>query len=306
MQRYRLGWGQLIRLISTKTEVFSMNRCIALFIAILLIAATGCTAPERDAKPSLPPGVTQPVPTPIPVQSTNPAVTVVAPVHTFIATVTITQTPASSVKKTPAPIPESALKARIQDAKNQLGQLKDSDRADTTIISTERGLCEIKRSRELGYLIDVNNGDMSFVKGDYGSISLALFTQNMTRGHTYIILHTHAKDWYTCRGSGMVSLNTFSLADLGAASTLTAMGYHVQKVIAVSDKDYEVYPKVKDDWKTLDEVYEGVDRVEQRMEAKFSTYDPNLKMTLYDVDNLMPLLTGELNYTYTINNVVLT
>ena len=288
------------------TYVFSMNRCVALLTVILLIAVTGCIAQHGQGESNVSPVVTQPLPAPVPPQSTNPAVTSPALVPMLIATATMTQAPTNTGEKTPAPIPESALKAHIQDAKNQLDQLKDSDRADTTITSFNGGNCEIKKSRELGYLIDVKTGQMSFVKGDYGSIALALFEQNMTRGHTYIILHTHAKDWYTCRGSGIVSLNTFSLADLGAASDLTAQGYHVQKVIAVSDKDYEVYPKIPDDWKTIDEVYEGVDRVERRMEVKFSTYDPNLKMTFYDVDSLMPLLTEELNYTYSENNVVLT
>ncbi|MDP3564065.1 MAG: hypothetical protein Q8R70_06200, partial [Methanoregula sp.] len=259
-----------------------------------------------DAGNPLPPVVTQPIPTPVPVESTHPEVTSPTAVPTAVATATITLLPTTTVEKTPAPIPESALKARIQDAKNKLDQLKNSDQADTMILSVNEGICEIKRSRELGYLIDVNSGEMSFVKGDYGSIALDLFRQNMTYGHTYIVLHTHAKDWYTCRGSGIISLNTFSLADLAVASNLTKQGYHVQKVIAVSDKDYEVYPKVKDDWKTLAEVFEGVDHLEQRMEIKFSTYDPYLDRTFYDVDNLMPLLTRELNYTYTVNNVILT
>ena len=287
-----------------------MNRCIALLTVILLTAATGCMAPQGEGVSTVSPVVTDMLPSPTPLQSTNPGVTsattVPTPVPTLIATATMTHSPTITGEKTPAPIPESGLKARIQDAKNQLNQLKDSTRADTIISSINGGDCEIKKSRELGYLIDVNTGEMSFVKGDYGSISLTLFAQNMTRGHTYIILHTHAKDWYTCRGSGMVSLNTFSLEDLGAASEFTARGYHVQKVIAVSDKDYEVSPKVRDDWKTMDEVRDGVDRIERRMGVKFSTYNPDLKMTFYDVDSLMPLLTQELNYTYTVNNVALT
>jgi len=287
-----------------------MNRCTALLMVILLIATAGCMTQQRDGENTVSPDVTHLLPTPVPLQSTNPVVTlatpVPTPVPTLIATATMTHSPTITGEKTPAPIPESGLKARIQDAKNQLNQLKDSTRADTIISSINGGDCEIKKSRELGYLIDVNTGEMSFVKGDYGSISLTLFAQNMTRGHTYIILHTHAKDWYTCRGSGMVSLNTFSLEDLGAASEFTARGYHVQKVLAVSDKDYEVYPKIPDDWKSIDEVHDGVDRIERRMEVKFSTYDPNLKMTFYDVDSLMPLLTEELNYTYSENNVVLT
>ena len=283
-----------------------MNWCIALITGILLIAATGCIAPESDAGNSLPPVDMQLPPTPMPVQSTHPTVTSPTAVPTVIATITITRSPTITVGKTPADIPESTLKARIQDAKNKLDQLKNSDKADTIITSVNQGICEIKESKELGYLIDVNSGDAFFVKGDYGSIALDLFRKNMTPGHTYIILHTHAKDWYMCRGSGIISLDTFSLADLAVASNLTAMGYHVQKVIAVSDKDYEIYPKIRDDWRTKEVVYQSVDHLEQRMEVKFSTYDPNFKKTFYDVDNLMPLLVKELNYTYTINNVVLT
>ncbi|MEI7856339.1 MAG: hypothetical protein WCH85_02430 [Methanomicrobiales archaeon] len=288
-----------------------MNRRIALLMgtlimSVLLIAATGCITPGSVTEKNITPVVTEQSLTPVPVQSTEPAVTSTTAVPTIIATATITRSPTITVKKTPTPIPESALKARIQDAKNQLDQLKNSDLADTIILSLNEGNCEIKRSRELGYLIDVNSGEMSFVKGDYGSIALGLFRQKMTRGQTYIILHTHAKDWYTCRGNGMIGLNTFSLADLAVASNLTAQGYHVQKVIAVSDKDYEVYPKTPDDWKTMEEVYEGVDHLEKRMEIKFSTYDSSLNMTFYDVDNLMPLLARELNYTYTVNNVILT
>ena len=281
-----------------------MNRSVAFLIVILIIATTGCVAQERDAGDTLTPVITQ-TPAPTPVQTTQPAVTSTTAVPTTPATVTVTRSPTITLEKTPAPITESALKAKIQNAKNQLDQLKNSDMADTIVTSVNQGNCEIKMSRELGYLIDVNSGEMSFVKGDYGSISLNLFRRNMTYGHTYIILHTHAKDWYMCRGSGLLSMDTFSLADLAAASSLTEQGYHVQKVIAVSDKDYEVYPKVRDDWKTEEEVYQAVDRLEQRMELKFSAYDPNLNMTFYDVDNLMPLLTKELDYTYTINNVVL-
>lgn len=303
--------GYLIRFIKSRTIVFSMNRRIALLMStlimsVLLIAATGCIAPGSVAEKNVPPVVTEQFSTPVPVQSAEPTVTSTTAVPTINATTTITRSPTITAKKTPTPVPESVLKAHIQDAKNQLDQLKNSDLADTIIISLNEGDCEIKRSRELGYLIDINSGEMSFVKGDYGSISLDLFRQKMTRGQTYIILHTHAKDWYTCRGSGMIGLNTFSLADLAVSSNLVTQGYHVQKVIAVSDKDYEVYPKIPDDWKTMAEVYEGVDRLEKRMEVKFSTYDSSVNMTFYDVDNLMPLLARELNYTYTVNNVILT
>ncbi|MHB8162940.1 MAG: hypothetical protein ACYDDV_01165 [Methanoregula sp.] len=282
-----------------------MYRYVALLIGILLIAATGCVAPETGAGVPLTPVVTQKVPTTLPVQTTFLAVASPTEVPTVLTTAAISPSTAVTAKNTLSEIPESTLKAHIQDAKNKLDQLKNSDKADTVIISIDQGICEIKKSRELGYLIDVNNGEMSFVKGDYGSIALDLFRQNMTSGHTYIILHTHAKDWYTCRGSGIIGMDTFSLADLAVASDLTRQGYHIQKVIAVSDKDYEIYPKIRDNWKTMAEVYQGVDRVEQHLETKFSTYDPYLGQTFYDVDNLMPLLAGELNYTYTINHVVM-
>jgi hypothetical protein len=288
-----------------------VNWCVAFLIVIILIGATGCVATQREAGNSLKPAVSQPVPTPILEQSTVPVIALHTVAPTMILTTIVTPLPLIKPEKTPAQISESALKARIQDAKNKLDMFKESSMADTTIKQATPPLyCEIKESKELGYLIDVNTGEMSFVKGEYGSISLDLFRQDMTQGHTYIILHSHAKNWFTCKGTGTISLNTFSLADLAAAANLTGQGYHIQKVIAVGDQIYEVYPKIRDNWKTTEEVYNGVDRIEKRTDLKYHIdyYDPDTgeKTIYFDVDNLMPLLTRELDYTYTVNNVALT
>jgi hypothetical protein len=275
--------------------------CVLLFV----LAAAGCVSSTNQP---VAPVHTNPV-TPPPVATTIPAT--IPPSPTQAATVAVTST-ATSPTATPPPqttlalLTDTALRARIQDAKNKLDQLKDSDKADTIVISLHTpGNCEMKKSRELGYLIDANNGETFFVKGDYWSIDSDLFIRNMKVGHSYIILHTHPKMWTTCRGEGIMSLNTFSLSDLAVASNLTEQGYHVLNVIAVSNVDYEIYPKIRDDWKTKEEVYKGVDHIERFMEVKFSTYDPYLNRTFYDVDNLMPLLAKELNYTYTANHVVL-
>jgi hypothetical protein len=69
-------------------------------------------------------------------------------------------------------------------------------------------------------------------------------------------------------------------------------------MIAVSDTNYEVYPKTMDGWKTKDEVYNGVDRIEKRTETTYNTIDPVTGKTVYFVDSLMPLLTKELGYVY--------
>jgi hypothetical protein len=283
-----------------------MTRSLPLaFVLLVALAAAGCVSSTSQ---SAAPVHSAPI-TPSPVATAIPATPPPSP--TQAATVAVTSTATSPTATTPPPttptfLTDSALRARIQDAKNKLDQLKDSDKADTIIISARTpDNCEIKKSRELGYLIDANSGETFFVKGDYWSIDSDLFIRNMIAGHSYVILHTHPKMWTTCRGEGIMSLNTFSLADLAVASNLTERGYHIQKVIAVSDFDYEIYPKIRDDWKTKDEMYKGVEHIERFMEVKFSTYDPYLDRTFYDVDNLMPLLAKELNYTYTANHVVL-
>ena len=290
----------------TFSQEFCMIRSLPLTCLLLFVLfSAGCVSSSNQpvAPVHTSPATPSPIATAIP-STPSPSPTKAATVSvTFVGT---SPTATAPPQTPPVLLTDSALNARIQDAKNRLDQLKDSDKSDTIVISAHTpDNCEIKKSRELGYLIEANTGDTFFVKGDYWSIDSDLFVRNMKPGHSYVILHTHPKMWTTCRGNGIVSLNTFSLADLAVASNLTEQGYHIQKVIAVSDLDYEIYPKLKDDWKTKEEVYKGVDHIERFMEVKFSTYDPYLDRTFYDVDNLMPLLAKELNYTYTANHVVL-
>ncbi|WP_321504396.1 hypothetical protein [uncultured Methanoregula sp.] len=275
---------------------------VVILISIAIIFIAGCTGPVSPVPPAPAPVIT-PVPAPAVIVTAIPTVTA-----TTKATVVVTPAQTMVPVPTPTPVPESALNARVQDAKNKLDMLKNSDMADTIMIAAKTpGSCEVKQSKELGYLIDAGTGDMSFIKGDYGSISLDRFRQNMTPGHTYVILHSHAKDWIYCRNTGTVGLNTFSLADLAAPSTLTGQGYHVQKMIVVSDKMYEVYPKTPDNWKTEGEVYATFNRIEQRLEANFhyDYYDSaGVKKTWYDVDMIMPMLAKELGYTYIVDNTI--
>jgi hypothetical protein len=277
-----------------------MKRYLVLVILMASLICAGCsTSDHQKAAVTLPQ-------TNIPVPASVPATTVPATILTVPKTADVTQSLTPTPQQTPALISDSAIKARIQDAKNTLEMLKNSDMADTKVSEpTPPDYCEIKISKELGYLIDINTGEVSFVKGDYGKIALDRFQRNMTRGHTYIILHTHARDWVICQGSGSMGLNTFSLEDLAVPSGLTTQGYHIQKMIVVSDKMYEVDPKTPDSWKTMEEVNRSVHHIEQSMETTFhyTFNDPETgTKTWYDVDNLMPLLTRELNYTYRVNN----
>jgi|WetSurMetagenome_2_1015567.scaffolds.fasta_scaffold02005_2 hypothetical protein len=229
-------------------------------------------------------------------------------------TVVVTPTPLSASPATTTPMPEpavtpvntlhqisdSVLKSRIQNAKNKLNMYKDTDMAETVVIKTTD--CEIKKSKELGYLIDTNTGEMTFVKGDYGSILFDSSQQNMVRGHSYIILHSHARYWVACTGEVISNFDTFSLTDLAVGNSLTEQGYHLQKIIAVGDRVYEVYPETSDGWKTPEEIFRSVDLIEQRREMSFHTVYEGTKY--YDVDNIMPILTNELGYVYTVDNTV--
>lgn len=285
------------------------NGIITCVILFMLIVSSACVIAHKNT--ASPPVTAPSTPTPSAVQThwtKSPSPTPLTSNETMAQTPVpaITAVVNISTKKSLQTISDESLRAKIQDSKNKLDQLKDSDKADTIIISgNSLGKCEVKKSRELGYLIDANTGDTFFVKGDYWSIDTGLFTASMKPGHTYVILHTHPKMWTTCYGTGIVNLDSFSINDLAVASNLTERGFHIQKVIAVSDVDYEIYPKVRDDWRTKDEIYAAIDRIERFMEVKFSIYDPNYDRTFYDVDNLMPLLAKELNYTYTANHVVM-
>lgn len=260
---------------------------ISAVLVIGIVLMSGCT---NMSSTGTVPDTATPTPTlPVPV-------TIITPEKT-IDTVPVTL-PAITPEKTREPISDSALRAKIQEAKNRLSMYKDSDKADTIV--ARGSYCEVKQSKELGCVIDVNTGDMNYVKGDYGSMNGDLFMQNMSRGHTYSILHSHSKNWIICEGEETINFDTFSLNDLAMGYTLGKQGYHIQNLIVVSDRDYEVYPMTRDDWKTKEEIYRSVEHIEQRKEMNFHTEYNGVRY--YDVDNLMPLLTRELDYVYTINN----
>jgi len=280
---------------------------LALLTILILIAITGCSAPEH------PPAVTQEsrvvTTTPPPAMITVPAspgvTTVQPPAVTKIPLLANTTVTPHSMAPSPIPttISEAALNARIVDARNKLEMFIDSDVADTVIIhqGSPRN-CDVKKSKEIGYLIDMTTGESTFVKGDYWSIDADLFTGPMKKDRQYIIIHTHPRMWVTCSGSGIYSLYTFSLGDLEATRNLTEQGYHVKKLIAIADMDYRIWPYKDDDWKSETEICHAVARIESRVGKPFSYYDPVFETTFYDVDNLMPYLAEELNYHYTVNN----
>jgi len=281
----------------------------AILITLVVAAIAGCSSPEQAA--AVPQATATVVATshPSTVQITTmtgtttvsaPVATSAPPATTIETTTTPTQSPA------PTLISEAALNARIVDARNKLEMFMDSDVADTVVIhqGSPRN-CDVKKSKELGYLIDMNTGDSTFVKGDYWSIDADLFSGPMKKDHQYIIIHTHPRMWVTCSGSGIYSLYTFSIGDLGATANLTEQGYHVRKMIAIADMDYRIWPYVDDDWKSDVEIRQAVARIESRVGKPFSYYDPVFEQTFYDVDNLMPHLAEDLNYHYTVNNNII-
>lgn len=289
-----------------------MNAGYLALVLVLLVISAGCTGPAPETKPDTTPGVPAGEVTVIPtVTVTTATVSATTPQPTTsreTATTTATPSPVKTIKTqtTAASISTTALNAKISAAKIHLTNLKDTDVAGTIVFSQSGGQnCEIKKSRELGYLIDTTTGESTFVKGDYWGISADLFVKNMKKDRDYIIIHTHPKSWTTCGGTGIISLNTFSIGDLEAAASLTGSGYHIRELIAISDMDYVIYPKVRDDWRPDEEILSAVASVEKTYETKFSTYDKASGRTYYDVDNLMPLLARKLNYTYTANQNVL-
>jgi hypothetical protein len=221
-------------------------------------------------------------------------------------------------------ISDEALKAKIRFAENRLELLSDSDIADvyvhmpdskTTINDVQRSVhCgEVKESKELGYAIDVGNGDMFFVKGWYGYIPSTTFIQNMTVGHTYVLIHNHPNDWkITCTNMAngytmekVSTQSTFSVEDLEWAGDLAQAGYNIKTIIVdntLSENSYiyETHPKIAGDWKTKPEIESAISRIESRMETSF-----NNTMGEHNVDSLMPLLTKELNYTYIVQGIVI-
>ena len=281
----------------------------AILITLVVAAIAGCSSPEQI--PAMPQAtatvVTKPLastvqPTTITVTTTvfTPAVTSIPSATTIVTTNTLTLSP------TPTPISEAALNARIVAARNKLEMFIDSDVADTVIIHQGSPQnCDVKKSKEIGYLIDMTSGESTFVKGDYWSIDADLFSGPMKKDRQYIIIHTHPQMWVTCSGSGIYSLYTFSLGDMMASRNLTEQGYHVKKLIAIADMDYRIWPYQDDGWKSEEEIHHAVARIESRVGKPFSYYDPVFETTFYDVDNLMPLLVKELDYHYTVNNIII-
>jgi hypothetical protein len=283
--------------------------CITAVILLLLILVsfTGCSVPEQEAVlPQSSPAVTG---TPAPAAETRSAVPVNETVPATPAITTVTQ-PAITPNATPVPtssgISESAVNARIVDARNKLSNLIDSNVADTVIIHPDgvQG-CEVKESRELGFLIDLSTGESTFVKGDYWSIDTDLFTDTMRQDHRYIIIHTQPKIWETCAGTGIFSYNTFSVEDLGVTANLTRQGYHIRELIAIADNEYRIRPGEEDGWKSRAEILVAIKQIETRTGRKYSHYSSLQNRVIYDLDNLMPLLAKELGYHYTVNNVVI-
>lgn len=275
--------------------------CRPVLLLILLLAACGCLSAPPSEQP-----VQMPVPLlttiPLPVQTPAPATP--SPVPTTEPTTVPTTIRTATPVPTPTPLSEAGLNARIVDARNRLNNLIETDMADTIVYEPQEG-CSVKQSRELGYLIDATTGESTFVKGDYGSISADLFTAPMNREHEYVIIHTHPRMWATCGGSGIVSLYTFSIGDLEATAALSQKGYRIKYLIALSDKEYRIWPKVEGDWKSAAEIRQAIRRIENRYETSFTYYDTILNRQYFEVDSLMPLLAKELGYSYTANGQVM-
>lgn len=275
--------------------------CRPVLLLILLLAACGCLSAPPSEQP-----VQMPVPLlttiPLPVQTPAPATP--SPVPTTEPTTVPTTIRTATPVPTPTPLSEAGLNARIVDARNRLNNLIETDMADTIVYEPQEG-CSVKQSRELGYLIDATTGESTFVKGDYGSISADLFTGPMNREHEYVIIHTHPRMWATCGGSGIVSLYTFSIGDLDATAALSQKGYRIKYLIALSDKEYRIWPKGEGDWKSAAEIRQAIRRIENRYETSFTYYDTILNRQYFEVDSLMPLLAKELGYSYTANGQVM-
>lgn len=271
--------------------------CRPVLLLIFMLAACGClSAPPSE----MPVQTTGSLLTTFPAPAQTPVPETPAPMPTTAPTPIRTPTPVP----TPTLLSEAALNARIVDARNKLNNLIETDVADTIVYEPREG-CSVKQSRELGYLIDATTGESTFVKGDYGSISPDLFTGPMNREHEYVIIHTHPRMWATCGGSGIVSLYTFSIGDLEATAALAQKGYRIKYLIALSDREYRIWPKVAGDWKSPAEIRQAIADIESRYETSFSSCDPVLDREYFEVDSLMPLLAKELGYSYTANGVVM-
>lgn len=284
--------------------LITMYRAACSLAMIFLLLTAGCsgTAGRSQPVPQTILVLESVAPAPSPEPEETPAVTVTLPVPPVTVATTVAKTPVPTVTT----LSDDALNARIVDARNKLNNLIDSDVADTIVIyPDEMQGCDVKQSRELGYLIDATTGESTFIRGDYGSIRSDLFTGPMDKDHEYVIIHTHPRMWATCQGSGIVTLYTFSIGDLETTADLTASGYHIRYLIAIADKEYRIWPKTPDGWRSSEEIRAAVARIERRYETSYAYYDPVLDREYFEVDSLMPLLVKELDYSYTANNHVI-
>ncbi len=186
-----------------------MVRYVVILLLVLLLISGGCLASRPQELPAPAPIPT--IITPLP----EPVLTIIPPTESMERTTAPTTPVTATPKPTQTSISDEALNARLVDARNKLTNLIDSDVADTVI--THAGgsqACEVKKSRELGYLIDATTGESTFVKGGYWSIDSGLFSNPMRKDHEYVIIHTHPRMWTTCPGSMITSLYTFSTGDL--------------------------------------------------------------------------------------------
>jgi hypothetical protein len=286
-----------------------------LFFIVLLVAVVitaGCVGENKDT-------IVTPTPT-----TNAPTIDITTTVLTTVLTTAppyLTTTPSPEI--TPVGISDEALKAKIRDAENRLELLADSDIADVhvympdskiTINNVQRSVhCgEVKESKELGYVIDVTNGDMFFVKGWYGYIPSTTFTQYMVKGHSYVLIHNHPNDWkITCSNTAngyimetVSTQSTFSVEDLEFAGDIAQAGYNIKTIIVdncLSENSYlyETHPKIPGSWKTKPEIELAISHIESRIGTSFKN-----TIETYNVESLMPLLTKELNYTYIVQGTV--
>ncbi len=278
--------------------------CVLLCVCCIL---AGCAVPRATENPlSFTPSGTPADQSPV---TTTPATipagtSAAAGPESIVVTATrqvTTATPAPVASPVIPRISEARLNALIRDCKNKLSDLQQSDKADTIVSSYNYGSasCESIVSRELGYLVDASDGNVSFFKGDYGSISGAIVVPVMNRSHAYVFLHTHPKNIIRCTdGSYRTTtrtLNSFSLQDLAFAGELTRAGYHILSLYAIGEGEYLIYPKTEDGWKNRTVINATILSINGDLGTDFSN----------DVDNIMPVLAKRLDYRYLVDNRVL-
>jgi len=265
-----------------------MKYLLFILILVTVLITSGCVSGER--KSDVTPTISKES-TPAAIQTTINTTSVPTTYPTQTSTALVTT---QNLNETKSRIPDNKLNALIQDSKNKLNMWKQSDKADTIV--TKILDCEIIKSKEIGYLIDATDGNTYFIKGDYGSIRIAFMTN---KNHEYVFLHSHPRNFETCTNGSYIRMtynyNTFSIQDLSHTGELTNQGYHILKIYAISDYDYEIFPKKEFDWKSEEVINLTIQKMEKDLELTFNN----------NVDDLMPILAQRLNYRYIVNNQIL-